>query len=319
MRCARTVSAGYHRRALNEIYSGDVVAVDTFMHAWEGITAVYYLPGEHPAIIETGPGSSVERTLAGLREVGAERLDWIILTHIHLDHAGAVGHLSREYPSAKVVVRAEGAPHVADPSRLWASASRLYADMDKLWGEMLPVPSERIVAVSVDGPVADLGGGRIIEAHYAPGHAKHQMALLDTSRGDLFTGDALGVYFPDAGVIRPATPPPEFDFEPTLQTVDRLRALGAKRVFPTHFGLHPDSRAVFEESTHRFTQWMDVAKEVFARGGDAREISAEFRRRRQDFYPDVPDDVLSKFEDTISYDLNAAGMHRYLERSKGSV
>src|SRR2546426_5729251 len=100
------------------------------MHGAPRVTAVYYLPGPRPAIVETSAATSVDRVLDGLSAAGATRLDWIVLTHIHLDHAGAVGHLAAAFPSARVVVRVEGAPHLVDPSRLWASASRLYDDME---------------------------------------------------------------------------------------------------------------------------------------------------------------------------------------------
>ena len=130
------------------------------MHGWQGITAVYLLDGPNPAIIDTGPGSSVDRILAVLEEAGVGSLAWIVLTHIHLDHAGAAGRLAQRFPESKVVVREEGARHIADPSRLWSSAAQLYPNMLELWGEMLPVERDRIVAVSEDGPAVDLGGGR---------------------------------------------------------------------------------------------------------------------------------------------------------------
>lgn len=297
-------------------YGSGVIGIDTFMHGIEGLTALYHLDGPRPALIESGPGSSIDNISAGLEEAGVDHLDWIILTHIHLDHAGAVGHLAKRFPEARVIVRQEGAPHLVDPSRLWASASRLYPDMERLWGEMLPVDEDRIVAVAEDGVVADLGDGRSIEAHYAPGHAKHQMALLDPSRGDLFTGDAIGVFLPGSPVMRPATPPPDFDLERTIETVEDLRKLNAVRVFPTHFGPIPEPDLAFDEAILRFEQWVEIAKRVFAAGGDTTAIATEFRRQRDDLYRGVPDDLVQKFNNTTSYDLNAAGIFRYLKEGE---
>lgn len=298
-------------------YPGDVIAIDTFMHGWPGITAVYYLPGSMPAIIETGPGSSLAKIEQGLDEAGVEDLAWIILTHIHLDHAGAVGHLAKRFPNAKIVVRVEGAPHLVDPSRLWASAGRLYGEMEKLWGEMLPVDEERIIAVDSDGVVADLGD-RTIKAVYAPGHAKHQMALWDEGSGDLFTGDAIGVYLPEADLIRPATPPPDFDMEVSIKTVHNLKVLSPRRVFPTHFGPVPDPEAALDEAELRFRQWVGAAEPIFARGGDALQIAEAFRENRDEFYPGLDPALVEKFDNTTSYELNAAGIHRYL-RKKAEV
>lgn len=295
-------------------YGSGVIGIDTLMHGLEGVTSLYYLDGPRPALIESGPGSSIDHISAGLEEAGVDHLDWILLTHIHLDHAGAVGHLARRFPEARVIVREEGAPHLVDPSRLWASASRLYPDMEKLWGEMLPVDEDRIIAVTKDGVVADLGDGRSIEAFYAPGHAKHQMALLDPSRGDLFTGDAIGVFLQDSPVMRPATPPPDFDLETTVETVNRLSKLGASRVFPTHFGPVPSPAHAFEEALRRFEQWVQIAERVYKEGGDPTAIAAEFRRMRADLYERVPEGILQKFDNTTSYELNAAGIYRYLKK-----
>lgn len=284
------------------------------MHGLEGLTAVYYLPAPRPAIIETGPASSLDHVLVGLKEAEVSDPDWIVLTHIHLDHAGAVGHLAQRYPRARIVVRAEGAPHLVDPTRLWESAGRLYPDMDRLWGRMVPVPEERIDVISSDSTVADLGDGRSLEAVYAPGHAKHHMALIDRSRGDLFVGDAIGVYLQEAKVIRPATPPPEFDLEANLETIGKLRALGATRVFPTHFGAVPDNEAAFDEGAQRLEQWVAVAAEVVEAGGDVPEVVEAFKDRTRADYEHLGEALLDKLEQTTSFELNALGIVRYLRK-----
>lgn len=294
----------------------EVQTLDTHMHGWPGITAVYLLPGPNPAVIDTGPGSSVEQVLRALKAAKIDSLAWIVLTHVHLDHAGAAGHLAQHFPEAKVVVRQEGARHLADPSRLWASASRLYPNMEELWGEMLPVDPDRIIAISEDGPVVELGDGRRLEAHYAPGHAKHQMALLDSTSGDLFVGDALGVRIPEAGVVRPATPPPEFDLELTVDTAERLHKLGPNRVFPTHYGPAPDVDRIFEEAPRRFTQWVQAGERVYAAGGGLEEMIEDFRVRRREFYPNLDPEIVEKFEYSCSYDLNARGILRYLQQKR---
>ncbi len=286
------------------------------MHGWQGITAVYLLDGPNPAVIDTGPGSSEEHILAALEEAGVDSLAWIVLTHIHLDHAGAAGRLAQRFPEAQVVVREEGARHMADPSRLWSSAAQLYPDMQTLWGPMLPIDKQRIVAVSSDGPAVNLGGGRTLDTFYAPGHAKHQMALLDSATGDLFVGDALGVRVPDAGVVRPATPPPEFDLELMVSSAARLHGLRPARVFPTHFGPAPDVDQIFEEAPRRFTQWVEAAERAVESGGGLSEMIEDFRARREEFYPDLPPEMVEKFEYSCSYDLNSRGILRYLEKRR---
>jgi glyoxylase-like metal-dependent hydrolase (beta-lactamase superfamily II) len=293
-----------------------VFAIDTFMHGWEGITAVYYLPGPSPTLIETGPATSLEPVLEGLEKLDVQHLDLIVVTHIHLDHAGAAGHLAERFPEATVVVREEGAPHLADPSRLWASASRLYPDMEALWGEMRPIAEERIRAIGGDGLIAQTPDGLRLEAIYSPGHARHHMAVLERSRGDLFAGDAIGVYLPDAGVIRPATPPPDFDPEITIDSIEKLRSVRPSRLFPTHFGLVPDVNEAFTEATRRIREWGAAAEQVFERGGDVADIAEEFEGRRGEFYPGLDPSLVEKFENTTSYNLNASGFFRYLTKRR---
>lgn len=293
---------------------GDVIAIDSFMHGKPGITAVYYLAGPRPALVETGPGSSIDSVLEGLAEARVDRVDWIVLTHIHLDHAGAVGHLAQRFPDARVVVRAEGAPHLVDPIRLWASAARLYPDMEKMWGSMIPVDESRIDSIDSDGPIADLGDGRVLEAVYAPGHAKHHMAIYDPGLRDLYVGDAIGVYLPEANAIRPATPPPEFDAEVCIESIDKLRGLDAARVFPTHFGPVPDPDAAFDEGARRIRQWTARAEEALAMGADQDGVAKAFEEAAKADYEHIDPDLMEKFEQTTSYALNAAGIVRYLRK-----
>jgi glyoxylase-like metal-dependent hydrolase (beta-lactamase superfamily II) len=297
--------------------SGHVVTIDSVMHGAEGVTAVYYLPGPRPAIIETAPATSLTHVLAGLSAAGVTDLDWIVLTHIHLDHAGAAGHLAQRFPRARVVVRAEGAPHLIDPSRLWASAARLYPDMEGLWGSMLPVPPDRIDAVSTDGVVADLGDGRRLEAIYTPGHARHHMALFEPGSGDLFTGDAAGVFLEEVGAVHPATPPPEFDLEAGLESLRRMQALRAKRAFPTHFGpssLEPDQ--LFDEAAASLRRAVALAEQVVVAGGGVPEISGRLREEELAALPRLLEDtaLADRLGQTTSYELNAAGIARYLSK-----
>ncbi len=150
-----------------------------------------------------------------------------MVTHIHLDHAGGVGDIASMFPSAEVVVHEKGARHLVDPTRLMASARMVYGDaLDVLFGELAPVPADRLRALDDVGEV-DLGDGRRLESYYSPGHAKHHVGLLDSVSGDLYVGDAAGVYIPETGDLRPATPPPDFDLDVALASIGRFAALEA--------------------------------------------------------------------------------------------
>jgi glyoxylase-like metal-dependent hydrolase (beta-lactamase superfamily II) len=296
---------------------GGVFAIDSVMHGRPGVTAVYYLPGPRPAIVETAPASSLESVLAGLEAVGADHLDWIVVTHIHLDHAGAAGHLARRFPEARIVVRSEGAPHLVDPTKLWASASRLYDDMERLWGSMLPVPAERIAAVAEDGVVADLGDGRVLRAVYTPGHAAHHMALFEPAGGDVFTGDAIGVYLAEVGAVHPATPPPEFDLEAALDSIERVRRLRPGRVFPTHFGPMPAVEPLLDEAGERLRRAVALAEQVAAAGGGLKAIIQAFDEEELGVLPGLDPVLADRLAHTTSHELNARGVARYLTKRRG--
>src|SRR6185312_1490454 len=224
----------------------DVHLIDTAMSGYSGITAAYAILGSKPCLVETGTATSARTVVDALASlgVGAQDLATIVVTHIHLDHAGGVGDLARAFPQARIVVQESGARHLADPSRLMASARRVFGDaMDDVFGELLPTPGERIEAIGASGRV-DLGGGRYLEGHHTPGHARHHLGLVDSVSGDLYVGDAAGLYIPPdgadpltglapgsgsadagadvAGTMLPGTPPPDFDLDLALDSLGRM-------------------------------------------------------------------------------------------------
>lgn len=177
----------------------EVYAIDTRMSGYAGITAGYLVRSERPCLVETGTATSAARVieaLAGLG-LGPSDLATIVVTHIHLDHAGGVGHLAAAFPGADVVVHEAGARHLADPSRLMGSARRVFGDdvVDTVLGELRPTAADRIRTLGDVGSV-DLGGGRRLDAFHAPGHATHHVGLVDSTSGDLYVGDAAGIYLP---------------------------------------------------------------------------------------------------------------------------
>jgi glyoxylase-like metal-dependent hydrolase (beta-lactamase superfamily II) len=183
-------------------------------------------------LVDPGPASCLPALLEGLDGQVPRAL---ALTHIHLDHAGAAGTLARRFPELEIWVHERGAPHLADPSRLIASATRLYgADMERLWGEILPVPAERLRALSGG---ERFGGFRVA---YTPGHASHHVAYLYEPLGWAFTGDVAGVRVLDSGPALPPTPPPEVDLELWRGSLEQIEAWHPTALVTTHFGLHAD-------------------------------------------------------------------------------
>ena len=203
-----------------------VLEIDTLLGGWDRVTAGYLVEGPSPVLVETGSQSSVPVVLEALAEHGLGPFDLaaIVVTHIHLDHAGGVGDIARAFPKATVLVHPRGARHLADPSRLIASAATVYGDaLDSLYGRLDATDPGRVKALE-DGEDINIGRGRSLTTVHSPGHAKHHLALQDSDSGALFVGDAVGVRLPDAGVLRPATPPADFDLDQALDSLGRFAA-----------------------------------------------------------------------------------------------
>jgi glyoxylase-like metal-dependent hydrolase (beta-lactamase superfamily II) len=202
-----------------------------------------------PALFDCGPSSCIERLESALRERGIELADirHLLLSHIHLDHAGAAGVLVRENPTLQVHVSEIGAPHLVDPSRLERSARRLYGDaFDSLWGELAPVPEENV----------HVAGERVLglECFPSPGHASHHVGYLDGD-GTLYAGDAAGVRIAPDSAVLPPTPPPEFDHEAWTATTHEILRRDPRRLALVHFGAFDDVRRHMEELLSRLDDW----------------------------------------------------------------
>ena len=238
----------------------------------ERVIGSYLLDTEDgPALFDCGPTTCLEALKQGLRSRGLELHDvrHLLLSHIHLDHAGAAGVLVREHPALEVHVSAIGAPHLADPGRLEASARRLYGDaFDDLWGELAPVPETnvRIVGERVLG----------LDCFPTPGHASHHVSYLDEA-GTLYAGDAAGVRIQPHTEVLPPTPPPEFDLDTWLGTLDEIERRAPARLALIHFGVAEDVARHLAELRRRLEEWValeGVPEEEFTRtvGHDVDEI-----------------------------------------------
>jgi glyoxylase-like metal-dependent hydrolase (beta-lactamase superfamily II) len=264
----------------------DVFQIDTKMAGYDGITAGYLIRGSRPCLVETGtaPSAPVVRSALDALGVGAADLATIVVTHIHLDHAGGTGDMAGHYPGAEIVVHERGARHLADPSRLMASARRVYGDaLDSLFGELAPTPADRIRAVDEAGSI-DLGGGRRLASHYSPGHARHHVGLLDSVSGDLYVGDAAGVYLRDTDDLRPATPPPDFDLDQALESLRRFGALRSARLLFSHYGPADAVDETLRRSAEEILVWVDETRRARGPGRDLDHAAAMVAERTRQRY-----------------------------------
>ena len=193
--------------------------------------------GNGLALVDPGPATTVDHLREGLERAGATLRDVriLLITHIHLDHSGSAGRLTRDLPRLRVHVHEKGAPHLADPTRLLRSAERIYGDqMARLWGEVLPVPADRIEPLS-GGERLQLGG-REVRVAWTPGHAWHHVSYLDGETGTAFTGDVVGEQPWGSNLAMPVTPPPDIEVEEMVASGRRILEWRPERLFVTHFG-----------------------------------------------------------------------------------
>jgi glyoxylase-like metal-dependent hydrolase (beta-lactamase superfamily II) len=265
------------------------------------VIAAYLLQGDEPALIDCGPSTCVSALEEGLAAHGLELGDLrhLVLTHIHLDHAGAAGTLVRRHPGLRVHVSEVGAPHLVDPQRLERSARRLYGeDFDRLWGELVPVPAENVEVL----------GDRVagLEAWPTPGHASHHVSFLAPD-GSCYAGDAAGVRVLPASFLAPVAPPPDIDVEAWERSIDAIEARGSARLCLPHFGVIDDPQAHLAELRVRLRSWSELVRR--GAGEDEFVAAAEAELRKE-----ADAETAAAFRQAAPFWQSYAGLRRYWDK-----
>ncbi len=237
---------------------------------------VYLLNEDRKALIETGPTSSIPTVLSGIKKLGfsPREIDYIIVTHIHLDHAGGAGVLARSMPEAKVLVHKKGAQHLVDPTRLVQSAINARGKkVIELHGEVLPVDSHRVQALD-DGDKIQLSDKQSLSFIDAPGHAPHELCIYETRNCGMFSGDAIAVFISDYDILLPFHPPPHFNLELCLKTLSRLERLSAKIIYYSHFGTSNLVKEHIYRSREQLMLWDKIFRNA-VKEGDLKNVSSK--------------------------------------------
>jgi len=297
-----------------------MLAITTLDNQWMGharsIAAALLESEGLRAIVDPGPGSTLEtlRKQLQARGLSVRNLDALLLTHIHLDHAGASGALVRENPRLAVYVHKNGAPHMADPSKLLASALRLWPnELQQLFGETLPVPTENL-RILEGGETLPLGSGKL-EVVYTPGHASHHVSYFDHDQGVAFVGDTTGVRIEGHSYVMPATPPPDIDLEIWENSFAAILERKPARLFLTHFGFsgNPGEHVLlFRERLHK---WAEMARNSMRSASDESVALASFMAAtRAEIADHLPAKEVEHYVFSAGLNLSFLGLARYLRR-----
>jgi len=283
----------------------------------EIIATVVLQGGSGVALIDPGPSTTLENLRAALERKGIAVADvrQLLLTHIHLDHAGVTGTLVRENPAIEVFVHARGAPHMIDPSKLLASAGRLYAgDMERLWGDFLPVPADRIRVL--EGGERVTAAGRELQVAYTPGHASHHVSFFDASSRIAFVGDTAGIRRGDGSYILPPTPPPDIDLDAWRTSEDRILAWDPDTLFLTHFGPFRGARLHFQELMDRLGVWSGIVRRILGDPAldDARRERAFVEEALLDLKRKVGEQEADRYNRAGRLDYSWQGLSRYWKK-----
>jgi glyoxylase-like metal-dependent hydrolase (beta-lactamase superfamily II) len=295
----------------------DISILDT---DWVGrphsVAAALLESGGHYAIIDPGPESTYTtlRERLKARGLSVAQLDAILLTHIHLDHAGASGSLVRENPRLLIYVHSVGAPHMIDPSRLLASAQRLWPEtLHHLFGETLPVPKENLRLLE-GGETLTLGT-RKLEVAYTPGHASHHVSYFDLAEGTAFVGDTTGIRIDNGPYILPATPPPDISLEIWENSFATILARRPSRLFLTHFGYAAEPAEHIDNFRTRLHRWAALAAEILRTSSDEAEAKQTFVTRAQaEMQAQLGPEEADHHAFTAGLDLSFLGLARYLRK-----
>jgi len=278
---------------MNRLHSIDL----HFLGLEKEIGVYLFDTAEGPALFDCGPASTLEHLRAGLAEHGLEVTDvqHLLLSHIHLDHAGATGELVREHPGLTVWVSPIGAPHLVDPARLVSSARRLFPNFDELWGPVTPVPEANLRLAE--------GGVLGWEAFPTPGHASHHVSYLRD--GTLLAGDATGVRILPSDYVQPVAPPPDIDLEAWQRSVDEIERRAPERLALIHFGVVTDVSAHLDLFRAALERWSDWVRDGMTQDEFVAAVSADAGEEAE------------RYSAVFSFAMSYLGLKRYYEKGAG--
>ena len=290
-----------------------VSIIDTMALGKPGVVAAYLVSGKERALIDMGYRSSAQSVINDLEEngLGADSIDYLLPTHVHLDHSGGCGTLAEEYFNASVRVHPRGMPHLADPSKLWEGAGELFgAKLMERYGKPQPIARSRLREVS-DNEEISLGGGLTLRSLWTPGHASHHLSYELEGTGSVATGDTVGLIYPSVPVLVPTTPPTSFNLPLAIGSLERVRDTRPARILAPHYGVMVDATNLIADNIRALKEWEAKIGSMLKDGASpdqiARTLTDETARRAGQSLGTIPDYL------SVSIKISVLGFTRYLK------
>ena len=288
--------------------------IDAWMEEGPERLACYLLDTPERVLVEVGPSVTLHHLTAALDDLGIDELAAIVVTHIHIDHAGGAGQLARRYPKARIGVHSRGARHLATPDRLWSSAVGVFGEewLAKTWGPMEPIPEDRLMVLN-EGDRVPLGGGRFLDVMHTPGHAKHHIVFHEEQSGGMFVGDSVGLCYPHGHFVQPVTPPPDFDARSTVEQMRRMLERHPSFLGFAHFGPEWRVEETLASAEERIWDWVRVVENTAHLSDEA--ATEELRRWSHRHYLDLgfAEEDIRSYEAKTFWPMQVAGIRRWLE------
>ena len=244
-------------------FDNGIYQIDVMMEGKPNRMSCYYIDSKDPILIEVGPSNSFPYLVAGLNSLGIEGVRRSAITHLHLDHVGGIGHVVEKYKDHFVYIHELGLKHLPNPEKLWKSVSSIYTEewLSENWGKIKPTPIDNIQALT-DGYNFKLEEGRTLTSLYSPGHAKHHYTFYDNISKTIFMGDTLGLIYPHGNFVQPNLPPPDFNRETLIDTLENIASLELEYVAIAHFGIHSNPYELINNAIDSIDEWVNFMSKM---------------------------------------------------------
>lgn len=295
-------------------FNNNIYQIDVFMENKSGRMSCYYIDSSNPILVEVGPSNSFPYLIASLESLGINEVSRSAMTHLHLDHIGGIGHLVEKYKEHFVYIHELGLKHLPDPQRLWKAVSEVYTEewLSTNWGQIKPTPLKNIRSLK-DRDLIDLGNGRQLEAIYGPGHAKHHYTFYDEYSKTLFMGDTLGLIYPHGNFVQPNLPPPDFNKEILLNTLDDLEKLDLEYLALAHFGIHENPYELISNGKKSIETWVGFVKNLpFLSLNESASVLTDWLVSNYKILG-IDDETIKNYIENANFEMQIKGIRNYLD------